>query len=242
MPTKLRPVIPRGLFESSLTFNMPRLNFEHELQQARQDLLSLGHMAAQAILDAVVALKNCDMSGSRLILEKDQNINRKRFEIEAKILAVIAMQQPAARDLRLLTAILDLCAELERIGDYAKGIATINLRSGGLNMPKLLKDAQYMSQKAVDMLDRSLDAFVNIDIASAKQIALEDKLIDALYQQIYFEVIDSIVEDPANMECANYMLWVGHNLERVADRATNVCERTLFVATGELKPIAEYSN
>jgi phosphate transport system protein len=138
-----------------------------------------------------------------------------------------------AHDLRVLASILQLGTELERMGDYAKGIASINLRSGGLNMPKIMRDIQFMAEKVVDMLHCSLTAFVDEDQNTAYRIINEDDLIDALYEQLYFEMMDYVVDLPENTERANLVLWVGHNLERMADRVTNICERTIFVKTGE---------
>lgn len=213
---------------------MTRLNLDQNIQQAKDEILILGSMVEQATMRAVDALKNHDLERSRIILDYDKRINEKRYNIEGSVIAIIATQQPTARDLRVLAAILEVCTELERMGDYAKGIATINLRSGGLSMPKILRDIQYMSQKAIDMLHRALTAFVDEDRHAATNIARDDDLIDALYEQLYFEMMDYIVEQPENIERANYVLWVGHNLERFADRVTNICERTVFIKTGNL--------
>jgi phosphate transport system protein len=120
------------------------------------------------------------------------------------------------------------------MGDYAKGIASINLRSGGLSLPKILRDIHYMAQKTLDMLHRSLTAFVEEDKQAATVIARDDDIIDALYEQLYFEMMDLLAEEPENIERANYVLWVGHNLERMADRVTNICERTVYIKTGDL--------
>lgn len=213
---------------------MTRLELDHNIRFAKDQLLILGSMVEDAMYRSVKALKDHDVEVSQAILENDFSINRKRFEIESAVISNIAMQQPLARDLRILASILDLCTELERIGDYAKRIAVINLRSGGLSLPKILNDIYYMSEKAMNMFDRALAAFINEDIKSATIIPYEDDLIDALYEQIYVEVIDLVTENPANMERGNYVLWVAHNVERMADRVANVCERTVFIATGEL--------
>jgi phosphate transport system protein len=212
---------------------MTRKNLDREIQQARDEILLLGSMVEEAMLNSVTALKDHDLPGSREILTKDRAINDKRYQIEGTIIATIATQQPAARDLRILASILEICTELERMGDYAKGIATINLRSGGLSLPKMLRDIHYMGQKVVDMLHRALTAFVSEDEQSATNLAKEDDLVDALYQQLYFEVMDFVAENPHEIERSNYVLWSGHNLERMADRITNICERTVFVKTGE---------
>ena len=196
-------------------------------------------MVEQAMVQSVKALKENDLEASQVVLENDRSINQKRFEIEGSVITMIATQQPMAHDLRLLASILDLCTELERIGDYAKGIAVINLRSGGLSLPKLLNDIFYMSEKAVDMFHRALTAFIDEDTDSARAIAEEDDVIDGFYKQIYIEVIDLVVDNPANIERGNYVLWASHNLERMADRVTNVCERTVFLSTGELGELSD---
>lgn len=219
--------------------SMTRTEFDHEIQIARDQILELGSMVEQAMVQSVMALKENDLGASRIVLANDQMINNKRFEIEGLIITLIAKQQPAAHDLRLLASILDLCAELERIGDYAKGIAVINLRSGGLSLPKLLNDLHYMSEKALDMFHRALTAFINEDTASARTIAEEDDLIDALYEQLYIEAIDLVVSNPADIERGNFVLSAAHNLERMADRVTNVCERTVFLSTGKLGELSD---
>lgn len=172
-------------------------------------------------------------------LRSIQVINRKRFEVESEVIITIAIQQLAAHDLRVLASVLDLCTELERIGDYAKGIAVINLRSGGLGLPKILGDIYYMSEKALDMFHRALTMFVQEDVEGAQAITNEDDIIDTLYTQIYNEAMDLVVEYPNNMVRSNYALWVAHNLERMADRVMNICERTIYVATGELGEISD---
>jgi phosphate transport system protein len=218
---------------------MTRTELDQKIHFAKDQILLLGSMVEDAMYRSVRALKDHDLDASQAILENDQAINRKRFEIEGVAISSIARQQPIARDLRLFASVLDLCAELERIGDYAKGIAVINLRSGGLSLPKILNDLYYMSERALDMFHRSLTAFVQEDAEAARSIAQEDDIIDALYMQVYVEVIDMVVAHPNNMQRGNYVLWVAHNLERMADRVTNVCERTMFIATGELGEISD---
>ena len=218
---------------------MTRTELDQKIHFARDQILLLGSMVEDAMYRSVRALKDHDLDTSQAILENDQAINQKRFEIESMVISSIAMQQPIARDLRLFASVLDLCTELERIGDYAKGIAAINLRSGGLSLPKILNDIYYMSEKALDMFHRALTAFIQEDVETARTIAQEDDIIDALYMQVYVEVIDLVVAQPNNMQRGNYVLSVAHNLERMADRVTNVCERTMFIATGELGEITD---
>ncbi len=211
---------------------------ESQIKQLKDDLLTLGYMVEAANVTATTALMENDQETSRALINNDALINGMRFVLESGVINALSTQQPSAHDLRVLTSILDLCTELERIGDYAKGISNILLRSGGLGMPKLLKDLQYMARKAVDMLHRAMDAFIREDMETARSIMREDELIDAFYEQIYFEAIDYVVENPANLERINYLLWVAHNLERVADRTTNVCDRTIFVVTGRITELS----
>jgi phosphate transport system protein len=142
-----------------------------------------------------------------------------------------------AHDLRLLASTMEIISELERMGDYAKGISNINLRMGDTTLLKPLIDVPRMAKKGVDMLHRSLTAFVNEDVETAGKIPVEDDEVDALYNQIYRELMTFVIADPKTIERANWLLWVAHNLERFADRVTNICERTIFIATGELTEI-----
>jgi phosphate transport system protein len=194
-------------------------------------------MVEQAILSTVDALKKRDLKASQEILDADKLINKKRFDIESKLMVLIATQQPMAHDLRLLASCMEVISELERMGDYAKGIANINVRMGDAPLLKPLIDIPRMAEKDVDMLHRALTAFVNEDVEAAQKIPVEDDEVDALYNQIYRELMTFVIADPTTMERANWLLWVGHNLERVADRVTNICERTVFIATGEMSEI-----
>jgi phosphate transport system protein len=216
---------------------MIRKTFENELQEVKDDILVLGSMVEQAILASVEALKKRDIEAAKNILKADRDINKKRFEIENKLMILIATQQPMAHDLRLLASSMEIISELERMGDYAKGIANINIRMGDEPLLKPLIDIPRMAQKDVDMLHRALTAFVEEDVEAAKSIPIEDDEVDALYNQVYRELMTFVIKDPKAIERANWLLWVAHNLERVADRVTNICERTIFIATGELVEI-----
>jgi phosphate transport system protein len=214
-----------------------RKNFESEIQLLKDELLILGSMVEQQVLEAVEALKKRDLDAARRIHEIDSHINMKRFAIEQQVMIVIATQQPMAHDIRLLASILEVAGELERMGDYAKGIATINIRMGNEPLLKPLIDIPRMARKGVDMLRRALTAFINEDLEVARAIPAEDDEVDQLYTQVYHELMIFVMADPRNIERTNYLLWTAHNLERLADRVTNICERTIFVATGELKEI-----
>ncbi|NWG33807.1 MAG: phosphate signaling complex protein PhoU [Chloroflexi bacterium] len=216
---------------------MLRKTFDIEMQQVKDEILVLGSMVEQALLDSVDALKKRDIKAAEKVFAEDQAINEKRFAIENNLITLIATQQPMARDLRLLASSLEIISELERMGDYAKGIANINIRMGDEPLLKPLIDVPRMAQKGVDMLHRALTAFVNEDAQTARTLPVEDDEVDALYNQVYRELMTFVIHDPKTIERANWLLWVAHNLERFADRVTNICERTVFIVTGEMKEI-----
>ena len=216
---------------------MIRKTFENEIQQVKDEVLLLGSMVEHAIIASVEAMKKRDIKGAEKIIEEDKAINKKRFDIEKQLMILIATQQPMAHDLRLLASIMEIISELERMGDYAKGIANINVRMGEEPLLKPLIDIPRMAQIGTSMLHRSLTAFINEDVETAKAIPVEDDEVDALYNQVYRELMLIIIQDPKSIERANWLLWTAHNLERVADRVTNICERTLFIATGEMSEI-----
>ncbi len=193
----------------------------------------LGSMVRQALADAVTALAKRDLDAARGIVSGDREINSRRFRIEDDCLSLIAMQQPSARDWRLLAAMLEISTELERIGDYAKGISKISLMIGSEPLIKPLIEIPQMCERVLSMLERSLDAFVNYDAQAARAIPLEDDGIDDLYNMVNRQLLDLINKDPAVIDQANYLSWVAHNLERAGDRVTNVCERVVYTVTGE---------
>jgi phosphate transport system protein len=212
---------------------MQRKTFSQEMQEVKDEILLLSSMVEQAVMDAVSALKDNDLGRARQTLSNDYFINRKRFEIEYSIMVLIATQQPIAHDLRLLASCLDICTELERMGDYAKGIAIINLRSEGLSLPHILRDVYFMAEKDVDMLHRAMTAFANEELETAEDIIQEDDMIDECYSRLYQDAVQSVLGDPRNIERANYVIWAAHNLERLGDRVTNICERIIYIVKGE---------
>jgi phosphate transport system protein len=216
---------------------MTRETFDRQLQTLLDEILVLGNMVEVAIIESVESLKQRDTDKAKLIYKNDRKINQKRFQIENDALTTIATQAPMATDLRILASILDVASELERMGDYAKGIALINIRLGQEPLLKPLIDVPRMAEVTVDMLHRALDAFINVNGELARNIPKEDDLVDALYNQVYRELLTFMISDPSTIDQATYLLWVAHNLERAADRVTNICERTLFVETGELHEI-----
>jgi len=213
---------------------MPRETLEQDLQRLQDEVLTLGSIVEDALVESVELLKQRDLEGSRRLVAGDQAINERRFAIEGNVLTLIATQQPMAGDLRKLAAVLEIITELERIGDYAKGIARINVMMGEEPLLKPLIDLPRMAAKSRDMLHRALDAFARQDVDAARAIPKEDEVVDALYNQVYRELLTYMMEDPLTIDQASYLLWVAHNLERSADRVTNICERVIFTATGEM--------
>ncbi len=216
---------------------MLRKTFETEIQQVKDEIILLGSMVEQNLLDSVDALKKRDAAASHKVIELDKQINAKRFALENQVMVLIATQQPMAHDLRVLASLFEVISELERMGDYAKGIGIINVRMGDQPLLKPLVDIPRMAQQGVSMLHRALAAFVNEDAETARTIPPEDDRVDELYNQVYRELMTYIMADPKNIERANWLLWVAHNLERFADRVTNICERTIFIVTGNLSEI-----
>lgn len=210
-----------------------RKTFEQQLTDLQDDILSLGDMVENALIDSVEMLKQRDFEGSRALIEADRALDEKRYEIEAQSLLLIATQQPMAGDLRLLAAVLLIANELERIGDYAKGIARANLRIGEQPLMKPLIDIPRMAEIGRDMLHRGLQAFVGRDVSLARAVIDDDELVDALYDQVYAELITKLMESSSQIRQANLLLMVAHNLERTADRVTNICERAIYCVTGE---------
>lgn len=217
---------------------MARETFERQLQMLLDQVLVLGSMVEQAVLDSLDALKRRDLAAARRIYEADLQINEKRYSIESGCITLIATQQPMARDVRFLAAILEIITELERIGDYAKGICKITqLISEEEIDPVLLYNLQQMAALGLDMLRRALDAFVAGDADVACQIPNEDSKVDALYNQIYHKLMERMAADISTIDRANHIMWAAHNLERMSDRVTNICERIVYVATGEMKEL-----
>jgi phosphate transport system protein len=214
-----------------------RAVFHKKMREIQDDILAMGSMAGKAIFRSVDALKNRDLELAHQIITDDQKLNGKRFEIEEKCIQLIATQQPMASDLRIIIAILNITTEIERIGDYAVGIARIVIMIGDEPPLKPLVDIPRMAEQTVDMLQHSLDAFMNRDADSAKKIASEDDLIDHLYDQVFRELLLFMAEDPKTITRATRLIWTAHNLERAADRVTNICERVVFIVTGKMEEI-----
>jgi phosphate transport system protein len=211
--------------------------FEQRLREMQDDILILGSMVEKAIQRSVEALRTRDSELSHVIIDEDRAINAKRYAIEEKCIHTIALQQPMAADLRILVAVLFIATELERMADHAEGIARINLMLEDGPQTSAMAAIAEMGERAGDMLRRSLTAFVERDDSAARLICDEDDHIDTLYDATYHALIQEIIHTPSDLQRITYLVWTCHNLERIADRVTNICERVIFMVTGHLEEI-----
>lgn len=213
---------------------MSRFSLDQEIRLVQDELLLLGSLVEQAILNSVDALQRRDVFAAKQVYVNDRKINGKHFAIENHILITLATQSPLASDLRLLAGMLEVNTELERIGDYAKGIAKVAMHMADSDFPIPMREISMMADLATSMLHRALGAFVAGDLVAAHSIPEEDNQVDELYQSIYRKIVESMMKNPEAIDTANQLVWVVHNLERTADRVTNICERVVFIVSGEL--------
>ena len=216
---------------------MPRETLDRQINHLQDEVLLLGSMVEQAMLDAVDALKRRDLASAKRIFNEDHFINEKRYAIENAILILIATQQPMARDLRLMAAILEVITELERMGDYAKGISKVTMRLGDSEFSLGMREFTTMTNLSVNMLHRALGAFIAENPQEAYEIPKDDDAVDSLYNEVYHMMVSAMIANPEIIDQANLLMWVAHNIERMADRVTNICERTVFIATGEFMEV-----
>ncbi len=216
---------------------MTRVVYRAALKEVKANVVEMSEMVSSAILKSVDALKERDLKASEKVIKGDRLINKKRFAIEKKCMMLIATQQPMARDLRMLGAVINIITDLERIGDHAEGIAKISISIGKEPMVKPLIDIPRMAEKGVGMLTRSIKAFEDKDEKAARKICDEDDEVDALYDQIYRELLLMMISDPSIIQGATYLIWVAHNLERMADRVTNIAERVVYMVTGKMEEL-----
>jgi phosphate transport system protein len=214
-----------------------RSTFHKRLLEIQDDVLVMGAMVENAITLSIKALELRDLTLAHQIVVDDHITNHKRFEVEEKCIQLIATQQPIANDLRLIVAVLNIITELERIGDYAVGIAKITIMLGDEPPLKPLIDIPLMAKLTIDMLKRSLDAFINHDSDAARKICDEDDAVDLLYEKIFLELSSFMMDDPKTVTRATRLIWLAHDLERCADRVTNICERVVYVETGKMEEI-----
>jgi len=205
--------------------------------EAQQDMLILATMVENAIERSVKALKERDLELAREIIADDAKVNRRRYEIEEKCLEIMATQQPIATDLRTIIAIQNIIVDLERMGDHAEGNAKIAIMLADEPPLKPLIDIPRMAEIAIEMLRGSLECFKDRDTERARKICDDDDLVDGLYDQVYRELLVYMINDPKTIERATHLLWVAHNLERIADRVTNICERVIYMVEGRVEEL-----
>ena len=216
---------------------MPREHYVQQLRSLQDDLLRLAGLAEVAVGRAVTALQNQDVEEARRIIAEDDIIDRQQYALEDRALLLIARQAPMAVDLRMISAVISIASELERIGDYAEGIAKIAIRGAGEPLLKPLIDVPRMAEKAQQMLRAAVEAFVNRDVEAARRLGIADTEVDDLTTQVQNELLTFMLRDPNNIERALHLMFVAHNLERVADRTTNIAERLVFLVTGEIEDL-----
>jgi phosphate transport system protein len=217
---------------------MTRELYGQELKDLRNSVVAMASMVDKAINIGVVALVQRDVSVAQQVVADDRAINEQRWRTEEQALLVIATQAPMAKDLRMIAAVIHIVTDLERMADHAAGIAKIALQTADQPPLKPLVDIPRMSEIARTMLHDAITAFIEDDQASARAIVARDDEVDALYEQIYRELLTFMLADPTTIDQATHLLWVAHNLERIADRVTNICERVVFAATGQLEELA----
>lgn len=220
-----------------MTLYSTRMTFDRHLKRLMDEVLILGSLVEQAVFKSVDALRRQDRNLAKVIYQQDQIINERRYAIENECIILLATQQPMGRDVRYLAAIMEIITELERIGDYAKGISKINLMMGEVHYPEIMQELQVMADMGLAMLRRALAAFTASDVEAARAIALDDDQVDAQYNRVHRMMLQKMVEDPAQAEEASFLAWAAHNLERLADRVINICERIVYVNTGEVKEL-----
>jgi len=211
---------------------MPREGFDRELEQLQDQVLELGSMVDRSIDRAIAALVGRDVELAEAVVREDDEVNRARYEIDTACLAMLAQQAPVAGDLRVIVSVLSIVGELERIGDHAEGIGRIVIMMADEPLVKPLVDIPLMAKRARQMLRDSLTAFSERDVPAARLVGEADDEVDALQEHVYHDLIEIMLRDPSAVVPCTHLLWVSHNLERIADRATNVAERAVFMATG----------
>jgi phosphate transport system protein len=214
---------------------MTRAAYELQIQSLQDDVVSIASMVDKAIARSVDALRTQDVDLAREVRRDDKLINAARWNGEESAILIIATQGPMAGDLRAIAAALQIFTDLERMADHAAGIAKIVMETADEALLKPLVDIPRMSLIAREMLKDSITAFVERDEALARRVAIRDDDVDVLYEQIYRELLTYMMADPSTINRATHLLWAAHNVERIGDRVTNICERVVFTITGEFE-------
>ncbi|MBC7341986.1 MAG: phosphate signaling complex protein PhoU [Clostridia bacterium] len=214
-----------------------REGFQNSLVELQKDILRMGSLVEEAIARAVEALKKQDMALANSVIESDRVIDDLELEIEDKCMKLIATQQPMAKDLRRISAAFKMVTDLEKMGDHASDIAKATRRIGNQPLIKPLIDIPRMAELSQKMVKDSLDAYVNENPELAYAVAQDDDMVDHLHSQVFRELLTYMMEDPRTINQATYLLFISHYLERIADHATNIGERVIYLVTGERKEL-----
>ncbi len=219
---------------------MSRTHLDNTLDALKKEIVLLAGMVSHATMDAVDSLLENDVQRSKTVYLGDKEINARRFKIENECLITIATQQPLATDLRELASMLEISTELERMGDYAKGIAKINILLGE-QRPEIqsILHLREMTEITLEMMNRAVQAFVDGDLETARKLPMEDDKVDALFNRINTELVEDMMHHKDRISFASQLQWATHNIERMADRVVNICERIIFVGTGEMNELEE---
>jgi phosphate transport system protein len=213
---------------------MTRALFERQLAEVQEDMLVMASMVEGAINQSMEALRLRDVALARRIIENDREVNKRRYDCEEKCIELISLQAPLASDLRTLISVLHITTDLERMGDHAEGIARIALMLADEPPLKAMPDLNRMAELAIEMLHGAIEAYKQRHTERARQIVAMDDRVDELYERVYHELIMMMIAEPATIQRCTYMIWVAHNIERVADRATNICERVVYLVEGRV--------
>jgi phosphate transport system protein len=216
---------------------MVRESFCKYIKDLEKDVVDMSRMVITAINRSIEALRDLNVDLAKRVIDDDVLVNKKRWDIEEKCINLIATQQPVASDLREIVAVLSIATELERIGDYAEGIGKIVSLHGTESLVKPLVNIPQMAVIGIDMLEKSIDAFLKRDAKAAEMVCRDDDKVDSLYEQVYRVLLSYMIENPRTITRATYLIWTAHNLERIADRVTNICERVVFLVTGRMEEI-----
>ncbi len=216
---------------------MTRSGFERQLAEVQEDMLVMAGMVENSISQSIEALRLRDVALARRTIENDAEIDRRRYEVEEKCIELISLQAPLASDLRTIISVLHITVDLERMGDHAEGIGKIALMLADEPPLKPYIDIPRMAEVAIEMLHGSVEAYKMRDTKQAREIINMDDVVDALYEQVYHELLLFMINDPSLTQRATYMIWVAHNLERIADRTTNICERVVYLVEGRIQDL-----
>jgi phosphate transport system protein len=212
---------------------MVREAYHKDLHNLREEMLNMGNIVGKTIGDAVLSLKNRDVEMAQKVIDMDKEIDALDHSIEENCMRLLALQQPMARDLRLIISVLKMSIDLERMGDLALEVAVITKMTANVPPIKPLIDIPRMAETCQQMLANTMSAFENKDVELARAVAKKDDEIDMLFDQVRRELISYMIEDPKKITGAQHLTFVARYLERIGDHITNLCESVVFMVTGE---------